>query len=168
MADIMKEPHLDSKIMMTDDEPAKAAIDLVREAEAEQLDRRAAKALQRKIDIRLMTLLCITYALQSIDKTTLGYAAVFNMETDLDLAGTEYSWLGAIFYLGYLVWEFPTNLILQKLPINYFMSGTVIIWGIVLMCHAAVSSFSGLAAARTFLGVFEASINPGTMLLFGM
>lgn len=36
------------------------------------------------------------------------------------------------------------------------------------MCHAAVADFSGLAAVRTFLGVFEASINPGTMLLFAM
>lgn len=48
------------------------------------------------------------------------------------------------------------------------MSITVILWGAVLMCHAAASDFAGLAAARTFLGVFEASINPGTMLLFSM
>lgn len=36
------------------------------------------------------------------------------------------------------------------------------------MCHAACNNFSGLAAARTFLGVFEASVNPATMLLFSM
>lgn len=44
----------------------------------------------------------------------------------------------------------------------------MIIWGIVLLCHASVENFAGIAAARTFLGVFEASINPGTMLLFAM
>lgn len=48
------------------------------------------------------------------------------------------------------------------------MSITVTFWGIVLMCHAAATDFAGLATARTFLGVFEASINPGTMLLFSM
>lgn len=101
------------------------ALGLVHEAEAEPTDLQAATALRRKIDLRLMTLLCITYALQSIDKTTLGYAAVFGLQTDLDLHGTEYSWLGALFYLGYLAWEFPTNMMLQKLPINLFMSGTV-------------------------------------------
>ncbi|KAK6072788.1 major facilitator superfamily transporter [Seiridium cupressi] len=153
---------------MASDEPAKAALDLVHEAEAERVDRKAANSLLWKIDLRLMPLLCITYALQSIDKTTLGYAAVFNLQTDLDLKGNEYSWVSAIFYLGYLAWEFPTNIMLQKLPINYFMAGTVILWGVILMCHAAVASFSGLAAVRTFLGVFEASINPGTMLLFAM
>lgn len=82
-------------------------------------------SLRSKLDLRLLPLLCITYALQSIDKTTLGYAAVFGLETDLALTGTEYSWLGSIFYLGYLIWEFPTNIMLQKLPINYFMSATV-------------------------------------------
>ncbi|KAL4946053.1 major facilitator superfamily domain-containing protein [Aspergillus oleicola] len=121
-----------------------------------------------KLDLRLMPLLCITYALQSIDKTTLSYAAVFGLEEDLNLKGSEYSWLGAIFYLGYLVWEFPTNVLLQKVPVGVFMSGTVIIWGAILMCHGASHNFSAQAAARTFLGAFEASINPGTMLLFSM
>ncbi|KAI7095408.1 allantoate permease [Hortaea werneckii] len=121
-----------------------------------------------KIDLWLMPLICITYALQSIDKTTLGYAAVFGVKEDAQLAGTEYSWLGSLFYLGYLFWEYPTNLLLQKLPVSKFMSATVILWGIVLMCHAAANDFSGLAACRTFLGVFEASINPGTMIVFSM
>lgn len=43
---------------------------------------------------------CITYMLQSIDKTTLGYAAVFGVRDDANLNGTEYSWLGSLFYLG--------------------------------------------------------------------
>lgn len=42
--------------------------------------------------------------LQSIDKTTLSYAAVFNLREDTHLVGTEYSWLGLLFYLGYLFW----------------------------------------------------------------
>jgi len=106
--------------------------------------------------------------LQSIDKTTLSYAAVFNLREDTNLVGTQFSWLGSLFYLGYLFWEYPTSLLLQRFPVAKFMSATVIIWGIVLMCHAAAHDFPGLAAARTFLGVFEASINPGTMIIFSM
>lgn len=119
----MDKSHMHTKTVA--DEPAKAALDLVHEAEADQIEAKAAQSLLRKIDFRLMPLLCITYALQSIDKTTLGYAAVFNLQTDLSLKGAEYSWASAIFYLGYLAWEFPTNMILQRLPINYFMAGTV-------------------------------------------
>ncbi|KAE9989605.1 hypothetical protein EG327_002482 [Venturia inaequalis] len=106
--------------------------------------------------------------LQSIDKSTLGYAAVFNLRQDTGLVGNEYSWLGALFYIGYMFWEYPTNLLLQRFPVARFMSATVILWGIILMSHAATNNFAGLAAVRTFLGVFEASINPGTMLIFSM
>lgn len=106
--------------------------------------------------------------LQSIDKTTLGYAAVFDLKTETHLVGTEYSWLGSIFYLGYLVWEYPTSILLQKLPVGRFMSVTVIVWGGILMCHAACHNFASLAAVRTFLGVFEASVNPACMLIFSM
>ncbi|KAI9741647.1 MAG: hypothetical protein M1834_000031 [Cirrosporium novae-zelandiae] len=126
------------------------------------------RALLWKIDLRLVPLLAITYMLQSIDKTTLGYAAVFDLREETHLHGTQYSWLGSIFYLGYLIWEYPTGLLLQKLPVNKFMSATVIVWGIVLMCHAAANDFRELATARAFLGAFEASINPGTMLIFAM
>lgn len=63
--------------------------------------------------------------LQSIDKTTLGYAAVFGLKDDAHLHGSQYSWLGALFYLGYLAWEYPTGVLLQKLPIAKFMSATV-------------------------------------------
>ncbi|TEA00897.1 putative transporter [Colletotrichum sidae] len=148
-------------------EPSKA-LDLLDTAEGELIDPSEVAALRRKLDWRLMPLLCTTYALQSIDRTTLSYAAVFGVREDAGLTGAEFSWAGALLYLGYLVWEFPTNVMLQKLPINTFMAATVVLWGAVLMCHAATRDFAGLAAARTFLGAFEASINPGTMLLFSM
>ncbi|KAH8714652.1 major facilitator superfamily transporter [Ilyonectria robusta] len=144
------------------------ALNLYRVGDDEEISEEEARALRWKLDLRLMPLLCLTYALQSIDKNTLSYAAVFGLREDLGLKGTEYSWTGAIFYLGYMIWEFPTNLMLQRLPINRFMSGTVVLWGIVLICHGAVENFASLAAVRTLLGVFEASINPGTMLLFSM
>ncbi|KAK1711471.1 major facilitator superfamily transporter [Colletotrichum lupini] len=148
-------------------EPTKP-LDLLDAAEGEVIDPEESSALLRRLDFRLMPLLCITYALQSIDRTTLSYAAVFGIREDIGLTGSEFSWAGALLYLGYLFWEFPTNVLLQKLPINTFMSATVVLWGAVLMCHAASHNFAGLAATRTFLGAFEASINPGTMLLFSM
>lgn len=136
--------------------------------EGDEVDAEARKRLVRKLDLRLLPILCITYALQSIDRTTLSYAAVFGIRQDLGLSSAEFSWAGALLYVGYLFWEFPTNLMLQKLPIHRFMASTVLLWGVALMCHGAVANFSGLAAVRAFLGAFEASINPGTMLLFSM
>lgn len=126
MSKNLEEPSYSGKEPVVDTEPAKA-LELLREGEiVEDVNSQEAnRKLRWKLDLTLLPLLCLTYALQSIDKTTLGYAAVFGLEDDLHLVGTEYSWLGAIFYLGYLIWEFPTNVLLQKLPINRFMSGTV-------------------------------------------
>ena len=53
-----------------------------------------------------------------IDKTTLSYAAIFNIRQDVNLVGTEYSWLSSIFYFGFLAWAFPTNFLLQRFPIG--------------------------------------------------
>lgn len=54
------------------------------------------------------------------EKTTLSYAAIFGIRNDLHLVGTEYSWLSSLFYFGFLVWAFPTNFLLQRLPIGMY------------------------------------------------
>lgn len=51
-------------------------------------------------------------------QTTLSYAAIFGIVDDLKLHGTQYNWLSSIFYFGFLVWAFPTNFLLQRLPIG--------------------------------------------------
>ncbi|KAG7908633.1 hypothetical protein KL905_004621 [Ogataea polymorpha] len=98
---------------------------------------------------------------QLMDKTTNSYAAVMGLRTDLKMSSQEYSWVGSSFYLGYLVFEYPAGLALQKLPLSKTLSVAVIIWGIVLMCHAACQS------AATFLLcqlVFGTSQGLGTLL----
>lgn len=60
-----------------------ATIDLVQE-----------QKLVRKIDLLVIPFICVTYLVTYIDKATLGYAAIFGLEDDLNLHGTQYSWLG--------------------------------------------------------------------------
>lgn len=63
------------------------------------------------------------------EKTTLSYAAIFGIRDDLHLVGTEYSWLSSLFYFGFLVWAFPTNFLLQRLPIGEysFMKSSLVV-----------------------------------------
>ncbi|GJC91982.1 major facilitator superfamily transporter [Colletotrichum higginsianum] len=147
-------PDMTKKEELMASGPAQA-LDFLDTSEGEVIDPQESSALLRRLDLRLMPLLCITYALQSIDRTTLSYAAVFGIREDIGLSPGPGP-------------AFPTNVLLQKLPINHFMSATVVLWGAVLMCHAASRGFASIAATRAFLGAFEASINPGTMLLFSM
>lgn len=109
----------------------------------------------------------VLISVQMLDKTLLNYAAIMNLKQDLHLQGSEYSWLGSIFYFGYLAGTFVHAYFLQRLPLSPYISVIVIIWGVVLACHAAALSFSSFMAVRFFLGIFEAAINPGFILLTG-
>ena len=129
------------------------------------IDEETNKRLLRKIDWTLMPILCVVYGLNYLDKTTLSYASVMGMKQDLKLVGDDYQWLGSLFYFGYIGWEYPTNFLLQKLPIGKYSSINIILWGLTLSCFAAVNNFSGAVAIRFFLGLFEAAVTPGFALL---
>lgn len=84
----------------------------------DEVDPMEAKKLERKIDFMILPYLAVCYAFFYIDKTTLSYAAIFNIREDLNLKGTQYNWLSSIFYFGFLAWAFPTNFLMQRLPIG--------------------------------------------------
>ncbi|KAI4195981.1 MAG: hypothetical protein LQ350_006865 [Teloschistes chrysophthalmus] len=136
------------------------------EGEILELDEATNKRLLRRIDLRLMPLLCVVYGLNYLDKTTLSYASIMGIKKDIGLKGDDYQWLSSMFYFatGYLAWEYPTNRLLQRLPLAKYSSFCIIMWGLVLCCMAATKSFSGAVAVRFFLGVFEAAVTPGFAL----
>ena len=79
------------------------------------------KKLIRKVDFRILPLIAVNYAFFYIDKTTLSYAAIFGIREDLNLKGMDYSWLSSIFYFGFLAWAFPTNFLMQRLPLGKYV-----------------------------------------------
>ncbi|KAJ5918163.1 hypothetical protein N7454_010538 [Penicillium verhagenii] len=102
------------------------------------------------------------------NKVSIGYAALLNLRADLGLVGDQYSWATSAFYFGYFAWSFPTTWLIVRLPIGKYLSCVVVLWGIILICHAACTNFAGFVAARFFLGVLEASIAPGFSFMTGM
>ncbi|KAJ5256749.1 hypothetical protein N7478_012853 [Penicillium angulare] len=121
-----------------------------------------------KLDLFLIPLMGFCYMLQYMDKLALSQATLFNLQEDLNLKGTEYNWTSAVFYFGYLAWSWPSSYLIVRLPLGKYLGFAVFLWGGILMCHASCTSFSGLMAARFFLGVGEASIAPGFALITGM
>lgn len=113
-----------------------------------------------KIDLFILPILVALMSCQLMDKTTNSYASIMGLKTDLNMSGTEYSWVGSSFYFGYLIFEYPANYLIQKFPLSKTLSTAVIIWGIILMCHAACSNSAGFIVCRVFLGVFEGFMNP--------
>ncbi|KAN0096515.1 putative MFS allantoate transporter [Hyaloscypha variabilis] len=126
------------------------------------------RALQWKIDLMILPYLAVCYAFFYIDKTTLSYAAIFGIKDDLNLVGTQYSWLSSIFYFGFLAWAFPTNFMMQKFPIGKYLGINIFMWGVFLMLQACARNFTELAVLRAFSGAAEACSDPSFMLITSM
>ncbi|TLD31823.1 hypothetical protein E2P81_ATG07313 [Venturia nashicola] len=126
------------------------------------------KRLRRKLDWKLMPILCITYGLQYYDKAMLSQAALFGLRVDLDLMkGSRYSYTAAIFYLGFILGTYPTMMLAQRFPVERVASVTVTLWGICLILTTVCTNYKGIYAQRFFLGALESGINPMFMLIVG-
>lgn len=68
-----------------------------------------------------MMYITVLYWIQYMDKTTLGSSAILGIKASAHLSASEYNWLGTIFYLSYLVFEYPQNLALQRFPVGKWM-----------------------------------------------
>ncbi|KAJ1328267.1 MFS transporter ACS family allantoate permease [Microdochium nivale] len=124
--------------------------------------------LRRKIDWKLLPVLCITYGLQYYDKAMLSQAALFGLRTDLELTvGDRYSFSAAIFYLGFIVGAYPAMWLAQRFPIDRVSSGLVVVWGICLILTSACTTWQALYVQRFFLGFLESGISPLFMLIVG-
>ncbi|KAK9452856.1 major facilitator superfamily domain-containing protein [Dipodascopsis uninucleata] len=124
--------------------------------------------LKRKVDTRILPVMIVTYLIQALDKGTLSFASIMGLKTDTHLSGGQYSWLNTCTYMAVLAWEFPTNWIVQRVPIGKYLSFNIICWAAVLSCHAACTSFGGLLTVRTLLGIFECTCQPIFVVLSSM
>lgn len=88
--------------------------------------------------------------------------------TDANLTSSQYNWLSSIFYLGYLLAEWPQNWALQRFPVAKWLGLNIVVWGGILLLHIPCRSFAGLFVVRFLLGVAEACIVPAFLLLLSM
>ncbi|KAI8071041.1 major facilitator superfamily domain-containing protein [Gongronella butleri] len=126
------------------------------------------KHLKHKIDRVFVPLLYFVVFIQFLDKSILNVAAVMNIKEDAHLSANDYSWLGSMFYAGYLAFQLPNHYLMHRVPISKYMGGILFIWGTTLMCTSQAKSFATLAVCRLLLGIFEAITYPCIFLLISM
>ncbi|KAJ1677997.1 hypothetical protein EV182_004992, partial [Spiromyces aspiralis] len=122
---------------------------------------RALKRYLRKVDFRIVLYCAIGYVLCMMDRTNIGNG----LDTDLKLSDTVYSLALSIFYVGYLLMQLCTNIVLKTLGPSKWIPFMGTAWGTVCACLAATKNGGGLVAARFFLGLFEAGITPGVVYM---
>lgn len=96
---------------------------------------------------------------------SIGNAKVAGMMTDLHLSSGEYSLAIIIFFIPYILFEVPSNLILSKTRPSVYLPAIMILWGAVACCMGAVRSVHSLLAVRFVLGILEAGFPVGVSLL---
>ncbi|TLS27653.1 hypothetical protein PpBr36_04814 [Pyricularia pennisetigena] len=127
---------------------------------------RKEKTLVRKIDRRMMPLMMLLYVLNYIDRNNIATARLGSFEKDIGLRGTQYNTVISIFFVGYILTQIPTNMILNKVRPSLFLPAVMICWGSVSACTGAVQNYSGMIVLRFMLGFVEAPFFPGALFLF--
>jgi MFS family permease len=117
----------------------------------------------RKIAWRLIPFLVFLFVLAWIDRVNVGFAKL-QMLQDLQFSEAVYGLGAGIFFIGYFLFEVPSNLLLEKIGARKTLARITILWGLASMAMAYVTTPIGFYALRFLLGVFEAGFFPGVVL----
>lgn len=120
-------------------------------------------ALYRRIGWKLMPLLLVAQVLAYLDRVNVG-AAKLQMAGDLGLSDTVYGIGAGIFFIGYFLFEVPSNLMLHRVGARVWIARIMVTWGIVSAAAAWVHSPATFYLQRLILGVAEAGFFPGIVL----
>ncbi|KAK7923210.1 MFS transporter [Apiospora marii] len=124
------------------------------------------KHLVRKIDWRLLPMIVLMYIMNYIDRNNIAAAKLAHIERDLNMPedSTQFQTTVSILFVGYLLMQIPSNLLLNKIgkPALY-LPVCMIIWGVISTVTAEAKNFGGLLAIRFFLGFIEAAYFPGCL-----
>lgn len=83
----------------------------------------------------------------------------------MGLTGTDFNVAISVLFVGYILGQIPSNLILSRVRPSLYLSAFVALWGAVSACTAAADNFSHLVVIRFFLGVTESPYFPGALFL---
>ncbi|OLN97497.1 putative transporter C1683.12-like protein 2, partial [Colletotrichum chlorophyti] len=122
-------------------------------------------ALVRKIDAYLLPLIALMYLLSYMDRTNIGNARIAGMDRDLDLDSSRYSVALVVFFVGYVVFEVPSNMILTRIRPSIYLPSIMCAWGAVTIGMAFTPNYEALVGFRVVMGILESGFAPGVLLL---
>lgn len=120
-------------------------------------------AVYRKISRRLMPFLCLLYVMAWLDRVNVGFARL-QMVDDLHFTEAVYGFGAGIFYLGYLLFEIPSNLYLERIGARKTLARITTLWGVASIATMFARSAGWFYLLRFLLGAFEAGLYPGVIL----
>jgi len=122
-----------------------------------------ADAILARAARRLIPIMALMYVASFLDRVNIGFAAL-TMNQDLGFSDKVYSLGAGIFFLGYFLFEIPSNLMLEKFGARMWMCRIMVTWGLVSMATAFVQGATSFYVLRFLLGLAEAGLYPGMIL----
>jgi len=117
----------------------------------------------RKLKLRLLPFLFLLYVVAFLDRINIGFAAL-TMNEELGITPEQYGFVAGIFFVGYFLFEIPSNLLLHRLGARIWIARILIVWGLVAVATGFVDTLNQLYGLRFLLGVAEAGYFPGIVL----
>ncbi|KAJ7130825.1 nicotinamide mononucleotide permease [Mycena crocata] len=130
---------------------------------------RIGRSATLKIDLLVMPALIVMYVLNYLDRQNIAAAKLAAIMTDLDLSAVEYQSCISLLFVGYILMQVPSNILVGKIsrPATYICAAMGV-WGVVSAATGAVQNFVGLLLCRFFLGFVEAVFFPGALYFMSM
>lgn len=101
----------------------------------EHLDRSAEKKLRRKCDLHVLPTISLLYLLAFIDRVNIGNARIQGLEEDLNMKGHDYNVALFVFFIPYILFEVPSNILLRKVAPSTWLSSIMFCWGTVRVSY---------------------------------
>jgi MFS transporter, ACS family, tartrate transporter len=114
---------------------------------------------------RLLPLIVVIYLVAYVDRTNVAFAAL-TMNKDLGLSNYVYGWGAGIFFIGYALFEVPSNVLLERFGARIWIARIMLTWGLISGLMAVVTGPISFLVLRFLLGVAEAGFFPGMILYF--
>jgi ACS family tartrate transporter-like MFS transporter len=121
------------------------------------------KRVLRRISWRIVPFIMILYFVAYIDRVNIGFAAL-QMNKDLNFSSSVFGFGAGIFFVGYFIFEVPSNLVLEKVGARLWIARVMITWGLISGAMAFVQGSTSFYVLRFLLGAAEAGFFPGIIL----
>lgn len=122
-------------------------------------------ALYRKVNWRIIPLFIVCFLFAYLDRVNISFAKL-QMQSDLGFSETVYGLGASLFFVGYFLFEVPSNILLHKIGARVWIARIMVTWGITSACMMFVQSEFWFYTLRFLIGVMEAGFVPGVLYFF--
>ena len=122
-------------------------------------------ALYRKVNWRIIPLFIACFLFAYLDRINISFAKL-QMQSDLGFSDTVYGLGASLFFVGYFLFEVPSNVLLHKIGARIWIARIMVTWGITSVCMMFVNSEFWFYTLRFLIGVMEAGFVPGVLYFF--